>query len=258
MTVALDVASPPACVIQAAADYSVPARALLALKLALLPDDAPTAADLASAAFPVNPSWRQYLARTTGLRTETVKSDLCWSARAAAYVLRYEINQAGGDFWTGVGRYPSSTPPGAPAPRDAVAPLVDAASRRHGFDPQLINAVIAVESQFVPSAVSPKGARGLMQLMPGTAARYGISTTTDLFTPATNIDVGTQHLRGLWEMFGGNLELTLAAYNAGEGAVAKYGMRIPPYPETQNYVRSVLTLHGPSFARRVYDASLRF
>lgn len=258
MTAAIEMASPPACVTQAAADYSVPARALLALKLASLPGEASSAAELAREPFPVNASWQQYLARTTGLRADVMKTDPCWSARAAAYVLRFEINQAGGDFWSGVGRYSFSSPPGMATPRDAVAHLVDAASHRHGFDAQLINAVIQVESQFAPDAVSPKGARGLMQLMPATAARYGVSRTAELFAPATNIDVGTRHLRELWQTYGGNLELTLAAYNAGVGAVAKYGMRVPPYAETQQYVRSVLMLHGPSFARRVYDASLRF
>src|SRR3954468_8193518 len=110
---------------------------------------------------------------------------------------------------------------------------IDAIARRHGMDPLLVRAVIRVESNFDPRAVSPKGAAGLMQLMPDTATRYGVENR---FDPAQNIDGGVRYLRDLMAMFDGNLSLAHAAYNAGEGAVLKYGRRIPPYPETQQYV----------------------
>ena len=155
-------------------------------------------------------------------------------------------------------RFPSSTPSGQLATTAPLAELVQSASLRYGLDPRLVSAVIQVESGFVASARSPKGALGLMQVMPGTAARYGVASADDLISPAVNVDVGTRYLRDLWEMFRGNLELTLAAYNAGEGSVAKYGMRVPPYQETQRYVHDVLTVYGPAFTRRVYDASLSF
>ena len=110
---------------------------------------------------------------------------------------------------------------------------IDAIAKRHGVDPHLVRAVIRVESNFDPKAVSPKGAAGLMQLMPETAMRYGVENR---FDPAQNVDGGVRYLRDLMTMFNGNLSLALAAYNAGEGAVLKYGRRIPPYPETQQYV----------------------
>jgi soluble lytic murein transglycosylase-like protein len=110
---------------------------------------------------------------------------------------------------------------------------IDTIARRHGVDPLLVRAVIRVESNFDPRAVSPKGAAGLMQLMPETAMRYGVENR---FDPTQNVDGGVRYLRDLMAMFDGNLSLALAAYNAGEGAVLKYGRRIPPYPETQQYV----------------------
>lgn len=114
---------------------------------------------------------------------------------------------------------------------------IDAIARRHGVDPLLVRAVIRVESNFDPRAVSPKGAAGLMQLMPETAMRYGVDNR---FDPAQNVDGGVRYLRDLMAMFDGNLSLALAAYNAGEGAVRQHGNRIPPYPETRNYVPRVL------------------
>jgi soluble lytic murein transglycosylase-like protein len=92
-----------------------------------------------------------------------------------------------------------------------------------------------VESNYNPTAVSPKGAQGLMQLIPATARRFGVS---DVFDPADNIQGGAKYLRYLLDLYGGDYPLALAAYNAGEGAVAKYGT-VPPYPETQNYLRLV-------------------
>jgi soluble lytic murein transglycosylase-like protein len=113
-----------------------------------------------------------------------------------------------------------------------------AASRETEVEPALIHAVISVESGYNPSARSRAGAVGLMQLMPGTAKRYGVTNRLD---PAQNIQGGARYLRDLKVMFGNNLNLVLAAYNAGEEAVMKYGMRIPPYRETTAYVPKVMS-----------------
>jgi Zn-finger nucleic acid-binding protein len=107
---------------------------------------------------------------------------------------------------------------------------------RHGVDPYLIFCVMAQESSFNSRALSPKGARGLMQLMPGTAARFGVRNSAD---PAQNISGGTRYLKQLLKMFNGRVDLVLAGYNAGEGSVMKYGHRVPPYRETRNYVRRI-------------------
>jgi soluble lytic murein transglycosylase-like protein len=111
-----------------------------------------------------------------------------------------------------------------------------AAARRHGLDPELVMAVVSVESGFRPEAVSPKGARGLMQLMPRTAASLGVE---DAFDPAQNLDGGARHLGQLLTLYGGDLRRALAAYNAGEGAVLRHG-GVPPYRETRAYVKKVL------------------
>ncbi len=107
---------------------------------------------------------------------------------------------------------------------------------RHGVDPLLLYSVMHQESSFKSRAISPKGARGLMQLMPLTAARYGV---TNIFDPKQNIEGGARYLHFLLDHFDGDLNLALAGYNAGEGAVEKYGWRIPPYSETQEYVRRI-------------------
>ncbi|MBA2502923.1 MAG: lytic transglycosylase domain-containing protein [Pyrinomonadaceae bacterium] len=111
----------------------------------------------------------------------------------------------------------------------------------YSVDPYLIFCVMEQESQFNARALSPKGARGLMQLMPGTAARFGVRKTSD---PAENIRGGTRYLRELLTMFGGRVDLVLAGYNAGEGAVMRYGHRVPPYRETRNYVQRISTRYG--------------
>jgi soluble lytic murein transglycosylase-like protein len=136
------------------------------------------------------------------------------------------------------------TPPAGNAWREAVWTTgnarVDALIRqngeRYGVDPYLIFCVMEQESHFNQSIVSPKGAMGLMQLMPGTAVRFGVANPYD---PAQNIMAGTRYLKGLMQMFGGRVELVLASYNAGEGAVIKFGQRIPPYRETLDYVRLI-------------------
>lgn len=125
-----------------------------------------------------------------------------------------------------------------------------AAAGRHAIDYELLQALVAAESGFDASAVSPKGAIGLMQVMPATAARYGVqanrrgSIESQLLDPVTNIGAGARYLRDLIAMFEGQLELALAAYNAGEGAVQRAGNKIPNYRETQNYVKTVLQLYA--------------
>jgi soluble lytic murein transglycosylase-like protein len=119
--------------------------------------------------------------------------------------------------------------------------LIVAAATTHRIEPALLRAVIAIESGFDPRARSSAGAIGLMQLMPQTALRYGVVDARD---PAQNIDAGTRHLKDLMARFDGDMRLTLAAYNAGEAAVVRNGLRVPPYPETQAYVPAVLARYA--------------
>jgi soluble lytic murein transglycosylase-like protein len=116
-------------------------------------------------------------------------------------------------------------------------PVLTAAAARHGLPAELVLAVTRVESDFDPATISNKGALGLMQLMPATAARFGVARH-ELMEPHRNAAAGTAYLAWLFDRYRGNLDLTLAAYNAGEGAVDKYG-GVPPYRETQEYVRRV-------------------
>jgi soluble lytic murein transglycosylase-like protein len=113
--------------------------------------------------------------------------------------------------------------------------------KQHGVDPYLIFCLMSQESKFSKGAVSPKGAQGLMQLMPGTAARYGVTNPYDI---AQNISGGTRYLKDLLTMFNGRIDLALAGYNAGENAVIKYGYTIPPYDETRNYVKLIVKRYG--------------
>jgi hypothetical protein len=130
---------------------------------------------------------------------------------------------------------PAPRLPSAPAVDKDIQQLVDDAARRHNVDPLLVNSVIRVESGFNPAAVSSKGAQGLMQLIPATARRFGVD---DPFDPKKNIEGGVKYLEYLQSLFPNDLNLTIAAYNAGEGAVFHYNS-IPPYPETVAYVDRV-------------------
>ena len=126
----------------------------------------------------------------------------------------------------GVSQLPADVPYGAE---------ITAAAKKHGIDPALLAGLVKQESGFNPSAGSPAGARGLTQLMPATAAGLGVTNVLD---PAQNLDGGAKYLRQQLDAFGGDVTRALAAYNAGPGAVQRYG-GVPPYAETQNYVRAV-------------------
>ena len=126
---------------------------------------------------------------------------------------------------------------------------VMSAARQAGLDPALVHAVIRVESAYRPHAISPKGAVGLMQVIPSTGRRFGID---DLLQPTANISAGTQYLSYLMRMFEGDLRLVLAAYNAGENAVLRHGRRIPPYLETQRYVPRVLSTYHALSAQNAH------
>ena len=125
------------------------------------------------------------------------------------------------------------------AKKNRFVPIVAEAARTYRVDAALLHAVISAESGYNPTAVSRKGAVGLMQLMPETARRYGVENS---FDPAQNIRGGAQYISYLLQLFNNNLELALAAYNAGENAVIRYGYSIPPYRETLGYIPKVLKL----------------
>jgi soluble lytic murein transglycosylase-like protein len=136
---------------------------------------------------------------------------------------------------------PRNTPTGGSGiPATIYDPFIDRVARENGLSPGLIKAVALVESGFDPHAVSPKGAQGLMQLMPGTARQYGVQ---DAFDPLQNLRAGAIHLRRLLDQFDGDLTLALAAYNAGAGTVERHG-GVPDYKETQDYLRRVKSNMG--------------
>lgn len=128
-----------------------------------------------------------------------------------------------------------------PINKDKYGELISRVAERHRMDPKLIHAVIQAESAYNPSAVSSMGAVGMMQLMPDTAKRYGV---VDRYDVEQNIEAGTRYLKDLLAMFGADIKLAVAGFNAGEGAVIKYNRTIPPYPETQHYVQQVLSIYS--------------
>jgi soluble lytic murein transglycosylase-like protein len=132
--------------------------------------------------------------------------------------------------------------------------IIQKVAKTYEVNPKLVQAIIKVESGYNARAVSPKGAQGLMQLMPATATRFGVS---DSFDPEENITGGVKYLCYLFEEFGeNNLDLVLAGYNAGEQAVKKYNNQIPPYAETKQYVKQVLAIYSPSSLRKTKAAKI--
>lgn len=119
--------------------------------------------------------------------------------------------------------------------------LINYYGKQYSVDPYLVYCLMSQESKFTSGAISPKGAQGLMQLMPGTAARYGVTNPYDV---GQSIMGGTRYLKDLLKMFNGRVDLALAGYNAGENAVIKYGYTVPPYDETRNYVKLIIKRYG--------------
>jgi hypothetical protein len=162
---------------------------------------------------------------TTVVRADTHSGRLIRSTVIASRVVPEKV----------VSTTPPPAPKASPDPSVTVNELVASIARRHEVEPSLVDSVIRVESNYNPNAVSSAGAMGLMQLIPSTARRFGVNNT---FHPEQNIEGGVRYLKYLMQLYNGDERLALAAYNAGEGAVAKY-KGIPPYPETQNYVYQV-------------------
>jgi len=176
---------------------------------------------------------------------------VCASARPARAQIAMLVDEQGHKIFVNQAEAPvpskqftesstSSVPGKFSAPPAAISQLVENTADRMQVDPKLVQAVIQVESGYNPRAVSSKGARGLMQLMPATAERFGVQNS---FNPRQNIEGGVTYLRYLLDLFGGNVPLSVAAYNAGEHDVQRNG-GIPPYAETVHYVQRVTRLYG--------------
>jgi soluble lytic murein transglycosylase-like protein len=164
-------------------------------------------------------------------------------ASMAASVTNSVVNAGSG--WSGsLGSWSTGRP--------EIDRLITEASARHGVDPKLVYAVMHQESRFKPRAVSHAGACGYMQLMPGTARRFGV---TDIFDPAQNINAGTKYLRLLLDLFDDNVELALAGYNAGEYRVIRDGYRVPRIRETQHYVRTITAKYYNQGGGRRYSVT---
>lgn len=161
------------------------------------------------------------------------------AARRAAQEVRSQAAQTPASYKTGNSGSVQPVRVSEVKPSESMDELIRTAAARQGVDPGLVRAVIQVESNFNPRAVSRKGAMGLMQLMPGTAKSLDVDNA---FDPRQNIEAGVRHLKSLLNDYNGNVELTLAAYNAGSGAV-KRSNGIPPYRETQDYVRKITNLY---------------
>ncbi len=139
----------------------------------------------------------------------------------------------------------STRDPAGQARIRALAPLMAEVAQRHDIDPLLLHALAHIESRHQSQAISPAGARGLMQVMPATGRGLGVANAErELLSPAANLDASARYLKQLQARFGNDLRLVLAAYNAGEGAVERHGRRVPPFAETQAYVRDVMAVYA--------------
>ncbi|HJP93425.1 MAG TPA: lytic transglycosylase domain-containing protein [Pyrinomonadaceae bacterium] len=155
------------------------------------------------------------------VQIQTPKVDPPKPAKRLIHLTSLEINPSLGGFTTG---------------NSDVDNFIIESGKRNSVDPLLLYSIMHQESSFKARAMSPKGARGLMQLMPPTASRFGV---TNIWDPKQNIEGGARYMRFLLDLFFGDVRLALAGYNAGEGAVLKYGYQIPPYSETREYVRRI-------------------
>jgi soluble lytic murein transglycosylase-like protein len=173
---------------------------------------------------------------TTQHRWKPVPSANIRAARSAAAEVSHYL---GHDSKSSITEQVSSFSRGTPFTQEQIDAAIDQAAARHNVDPSLVRAVIKVESNFNPNAVSRKGAMGLMQLMPQTARSLNV---TNPFDPQQNVDAGVRHLKQLMESYGGDVKLSLAAYNAGAGAVAR-SAGVPRFAETRNYVNRITQLY---------------
>ena len=200
---------------------------------------------LAALAFSALPAAAQIAkVMDTSGRQLFVNADPPVQARLTAARPRSSIYMPAESPFTGAGR------PAVSIDRDGAEKLVREAAARHNVDPALVRAVIETESNWNSGAISRKGAAGLMQLIPTTGQRYGAN---DLFNPQQNVDAGVRHLKWLLERYNGNLDLALAAYNAGEGAVDR-AHGIPAFRETRNYVQRVQEAYFRPGSGRLTDA----
>ncbi len=175
---------------------------------------------------------------------------LCGLSRmVSAEGLQWYVVPPGGDGPSAMAPLPASpkampapaSPSGAEGKSLRYGELIDDVAQRHALDPLLVHAVVEMESAYRPEAISDKGAIGLMQVMPATGMRFGQRALTE---PRANLEAGAAYLSWLMRRFDGRLELALAGYNAGEGAVVRYGNAVPPYEETQTYVRKVMARYA--------------
>lgn len=166
--------------------------------------------------------------------------------RGGGYRLLKRFRMSGTGDYRGETVSAPSTWKGLRERKKRYAPMIQQVANKHQLRPELVDAVVRAESAYRSDAVSKKGAMGLMQLMPATAKRFGVN---DAYDPKQNLTGGSRYLKKLLKLFNYDLRLALAAYNAGENAVIKYGHQIPPYPETQNYVKKVLRFYNENRSR---------